>query len=61
MIIRMIHVRQANYCSKGARQFFQKHDIDWTSFVKHGIDESELAHIDDAMLAKVIEVARGQQ
>ena len=61
MIITMRHIREANYCARGARLFCANHGIDWSDFVKNGIDESELEGIDDAMLATVIEVARGQQ
>lgn len=45
-------------CNRGAREFFARHGLNWQSFIEHGIDDSELSHIDDAMMQQVIERAR---
>lgn len=45
-------------CNRGARPFCLRHGINWMSFIQHGIDESEVAHIDDAMLHELIEFVR---
>lgn len=57
MILTINHVKQAKMCTKGARLFFKKYNLDWADFIKNGIDEKELGHIDDAMKDKVIGVA----
>lgn len=58
MIVTMRDVRAASMCSKGARRFFERHDLDWARFLREGIEHEELEAIDDAMCRKVIEVAR---
>ena len=57
MIIRMEHVRQAKMCSKGARSFFRKHNLDWQRFITTGLDEEEILATGDAMARRVVEVA----
>lgn len=61
MKITMRDVRAAKMCSKGARKFFARHNLDWHDFLRNGIDVEILEQIDDAMCQRVIEVARGQQ
>lgn len=46
-----------NYCNRGARAFCLRHGINWQLFIKQGIPISEVEHIDDAMLKRVIEYA----
>lgn len=58
MRVYMKHVRQAYMCSGGARTFFEKHNLDWTKFLREGIDAEELIKTNDAMALKVVEVAR---
>lgn len=57
MKITMADVRAAKMCSKGARKFFVRHNLDWQMFLREGIDESAVAATGDAMAEKVIEVA----
>lgn len=59
MIIKMIHIRKAGYCSRGARVFFERHGLDWTEFLLNGIDASKLVATGDAMAIKVVELAHG--
>lgn len=59
MMITMKHIRQSKMCSKGTRKFFCRHGLDWQSFIRNGIDESELLKTNDAMALKVVEVANG--
>jgi hypothetical protein len=58
MIITMRDVRAAKMCSEGARYFFRKNNLNWSMFLKEGIPSDELELINDAMSARVIEVAR---
>ena len=46
------------FCNKGARQFCERHGINWQVFVTQGIEISEVEHIDDEMLKTVIAQAR---
>lgn len=57
MIITMKHVRKAMMCSAGTRDFFKKHNLDYTDFLKNGIDSNILLSLNDAMANKVVEVA----
>jgi hypothetical protein len=60
MIVTVSHVRQAKYCMVGARRFFKRHNLDWSDFLRNGIEEDVLKQTGDAMALKVIEVARGR-
>lgn len=41
--------RRAGYCSAGGRAWFAAHNLDWTEFVKHGLDESVIRATNDAL------------
>lgn len=56
----MTHVRKAKMCSRGARAFFVKNNLDWNDFLRNGIDEAELIKTGDAMALEVVEIARGE-
>lgn len=58
MNITMTHVRKAKMCSKGARAFFKKHNLDWATFLKDGLPIEDIEGTGDAMALKVVEVAR---
>ena len=57
-IVRMIHVRQAKMCSSGAREFFLRHNLDWSDFLENGIDEKTLVETGDEMAMQVIRIAK---
>jgi len=54
-------MRALKYCANGSREFARRHGLDWSTFVTAGIPVSELDHIDDAMLARVIEQAEKRE
>lgn len=60
MKITMDHVRQARMCSRGARDFFRRYNLDWEEFLREGIDEEKLIELGDAMALQVVEVAHGR-
>ena len=60
VVVTMKHVRQAKMCSRGTREFFAKHNLDWQSFLEKGIGSNAILATGDAMGAKVVEVARGR-
>lgn len=60
-MVRMEHIRAAKMCSRGARDFFVRHGLDWNQFLKQGLPATELEATGDAMAMKVVEVARGRK
>lgn len=61
VIVRMEHVRAARMCSRGARAFFVRHNLDWQTFIKEGLPAEVIAATGDAMALQVVEVARGRK
>lgn len=57
----MKHVRQATQCSRGARAFFARHELDWQAFLAGGIDTGILRATGDAMAIRVAELAEAEQ
>jgi len=58
MLIKIRHAVELGYCIKGIKEFCKQHNIDFKKFVVYGIEEEELANIDDAMVIKIIEHAK---
>lgn len=58
VIVTMRHIRKAEMCSGGARAFFLRHGLDWSLFLKQGIEAEKLAATGDAMALQVVKVAR---
>jgi hypothetical protein len=46
------------FCASGARAWFQRHGLDWSEFVRHGIDAEQLVATGDGMALKLVEHAR---
>lgn len=61
VIVRMEHVRAARMCSRGARAFFARHNLDWQTFIKDGLPAEVIAATGDAMALQVVEAARGRK
>ncbi|MFL0802460.1 MAG: hypothetical protein K6L81_01995 [Agarilytica sp.] len=61
MIITLAHQRKFHYCSKGARRFCKRHDLDFLEFVRNGYDESVLLETGDAMAIKLVEFAKNME
>lgn len=61
VIVRMEHIRAARMCSRGARAFFARHNLDWQTFLKDGLPAEVIAATGDAMALQVVEVARGRK
>lgn len=51
-------IRRAGHCVKGAREWFERHDLDFREFVKNGIDEEDLLRIGDGLATNVVEHKR---
>ncbi len=61
MQIFMKDIRAAKVCTRGVREFFKRHGLDHTAFLKEGIAVEILEQINDAQAQHVIEVARGRR
>lgn len=60
-IIRHKDLAAIKFCNRGARQFFERHGLDWSDFMKNGIESETVEHIDDAMVRRVIERAKQRE
>lgn len=61
--VRMSHCRELRYCSYGVREFFKKHGMDYSKFLKEGLPASEMLEAcnHDGMVKDLVEVASGQR
>jgi len=46
------------FCAGGARAFFARYGLDWSTFIKDGIDEEALLGTGDALAIALVEHAR---
>lgn len=60
LIVTVNHIRQAKLCSRGARQWFALHKLDWQSFVTRGIEIEKLEALHDAFADKVCQCCRDE-
>lgn len=60
MKITVAHARSLSYCLTGVRRVCSKYGLDFRAFLREGIDEDALRHIDDAQVQKLIEAAHGR-
>lgn len=51
------HLCALKYCASGSRAFFKKHELDWSKFLREGIERDRLAGTGDAMAIKAAEIA----
>jgi hypothetical protein len=61
MTIFMRDIRRAKMCSRGARDWFALHNLDWSAFLKSGIESDVLIETGCPMALKVVEAANGRQ
>jgi len=60
MIITHRDMRRLGYCNSGAREFFKRHNLDWSEFVKHGLSADTLLATGDAMAIRLVEDVKGR-
>lgn len=58
LLVTMLHVRQAKMCSRGARAFFERHNLDWQKFLEEGLPVEQIEATGDAMALEVAKVAK---
>jgi hypothetical protein len=58
VIVTVADIRGIAYCSRGSRRFFAQAGLNWTEFLKHGVESTILEKIDDEMVRAAIAQAR---
>lgn len=58
VIVRIEHVRACGFCSRGTRQWFARHGLDWSEFVAQGLPASVFEATGDGLGLKVVQKAR---
>lgn len=59
--VRIKHIRQANYCASGTRAWFERYGLDYTDFLKNGIDAERILAVGDHFGLVVVERARAEE
>lgn len=57
VIVRLVDLREANFCANGAREFASLHNLDWQDFLQNGIDAKVLLATKDACAKQVVKIA----
>ena len=64
MIVTLAHLhsipsrRGAGWCNRGARAWFARHGLDWSAFVREGIDADTLLATGCGMARQLVDWAR---
>lgn len=56
--VTMEHVREAKLCSRGAKQWFDHHKLDFRHFLMHGYPVETIESTEDALGRLVAKIAR---
>lgn len=55
-------LRYYKHCLKGARKFFKENGLNWSDFLKNGIEASKLEDIsNDVMVERIVKYARNKK
>nr|DAP77712.1 MAG TPA: hypothetical protein [Caudoviricetes sp.] len=57
VIVRLVDLREADFCNNGAREFASLHNLDWQDFLENGIDAKILLATKDACAKQVVRIA----
>lgn len=60
LILTMRDVRAAKMCSRGTRAWFDRQGLDYSDFLKNGIDAEKFIATGDPMALQVVEIGRGR-
>lgn len=58
IIVHMRHVRAANLCARGCREWFKRYEMSWTDFLTSGCPASILVATGDPLARRAVEIAR---
>jgi hypothetical protein len=54
-------IQRAGYCSRGARRWFESHNINFRDFIRKGVPASQLTATGDPQALRVVELAMEAQ
>lgn len=64
MIVTIQHLRtvpgltaKPGFCARGGRRWFERHGLDWSAFVRAGIESEILVQTGDGLALKLVEHA----
>ena len=60
-LITMDDIRKAGHCARGARDWFERHDLDFRAFLKQGISVEKFLISGDALAQRVVELKRERE
>jgi len=55
------HIRQANLCASGTRTWFARHCLDYSAFLKDGIDADKILALGDHFGNTVVAKAKEEE
>lgn len=55
--VRHQDIRLLGFCNRGAREFFERHNLNWSSFMQHGLDAEILLALGDDMATQAVREA----
>ena len=61
VIVTIDDVRAVGLCVNGSRAWFERHGLDFRTFLRDGLDAETLLATNDAMALRVVEHARTRQ
>lgn len=61
MRVTLADIRAVGYCSRGAREFFARHGLNWPLFLQAGIALETLEAIPDPMCQRVVAAAKERE
>lgn len=57
LIVTHADMRSLGYCNRGARDWFARHQLDWSRFIDEGLPADVLLATGDSMAQDVVAVA----
>lgn len=60
-IIWIDDIRLSGHCVKGARSWFEQHNLDFRDFIKNGIPADQLIAAGDALAVRVVERTKARR
>lgn len=58
VLVRVAHIREAQICMSGSREFFARHGLSWAEFLENGLPAEALEATGDGMALRVTAIAR---
>lgn len=54
-------VRAAGHCVRGAREWFERHNLDFRAFLRDGIEEEEFLSSGDGLAERIVALKRARE